>query len=685
MAEILLYGEVSEWWDSVNAKDTAKTLVAVGEDDVTIRVMSGGGDVFEGLSIYNSIKAHKGKTTVHVDGLAASIASYFIMAADEIVVHENSHIMIHNPWTFACGESGDLRKQADVMDKLRDTLVDGYHARTGLERDVIVEMMNAETWMSADEAVEQGFADRVEKGGDFEDIENSVGAKIFNHFTKTPDEILAKFRGAAKMSVSKKNAVKRDSGSASRTAKNEIAPETEDEIDEAAADVATGVDEVLTEAIDLAADEETDEATALEILEAVEAIGESVEVAKELMKEKASMNRVRHVLHARMAAKYKKVNAVKGSPGRANVGVESSEKRIEAMALAVAARGNTRIAARNEFSNLSLFDIARDCVSRGGGRIDNMSRDEIISRAIRPQASGITHTTSDFPLIMETAFRTTVMREFAEIEQTYTEWTSEGSLPDFNAHMGVGVGAFSNLVEMKEGEEYTFGTFGEHGEKIQVATWGRMVGLSRQMIRNDQLAVFGKAPRLMAQAANRTVGKLISNVLIKNENLSDGKPLFHADHNNIITGAGSNLSYENLKLAEQKLMLQTTPEGAAMGLRGAYLVVPVALMGLAELLVSEQLVIGGSGAFTQTNTLSGRFKVIADPNLDADSAIKWYLVANYNEVGTIERSYLDGEKAPFIDQREGWEIDGIEFKVRQDIGANALDYRGMVRGAGTPA
>lgn len=683
MNELLLYGEVVDWWEGICARDVAQNLIDM-EGDVSIRVMSGGGDVFEGLSIYNSIAAHKGKTIVHVDGLAASIASYFIMAADEIVIHENSQIMIHNPWTFACGESADLRKQAEIMDKLRDTLVDGYHKKSGLPRDEIVAMMDEETWLTADEAVEKGFADRVEHGGDFEDITNSVGAKIFNNFTKTPVAILAKYQGDVKMTVAKKNAIKREGGVASRKPRaEEVTTETEDETITTAEGVEEEVDGLAEEVEE--ALEGAEEADAIEILEAVEAVGESVELAKELIREKISMPEARKRILSAVAGRYKNgVGQVKRNTN-ARVGTESPQKRVQAMASAIVARASgKRESGGNAYSHMSLFDMARASLIDGGGRLEGLSRSDIVSRALRPQnSSGITHTTSDFPLVLDTAFRTSVMREFEAIPQAFTEWTSEGSLPDFLTHRGVGIGDFSDLVEMGEAEEYTFGTLGEHGEDIQIATYGRMIGLSRKMIINDTMDLFGRVPRLMAFAATRTIAKSVSNILIKNGNLRDGQPLFSAAHSNILTGAGSDLTYENVKRGEQLMMLQKSPDGNIMGLRAKYLIVPVALSGIAELITSENLVFGPNGVVATSNTIRG-LEVIVDPNLDADSQIKWYLAADENYVGTVEVSYLDGEKSPFVDSKEGWEVDGIEFKVRQDAGVAALDYRGLVRGAGTP-
>ncbi|CDN41449.1 head maturation protease, ClpP-related [Paenibacillus sp. P22] len=165
--ELMLYGTISQysWWDDeVTPQQFADDLGALGDiDELTVRVNSGGGDVFAGLAIHNMIKRHKATVTAHVDGLAASIASIIIMAADKIVMPRGSMIMIHNPWSSVWGgEASDFRQAADVLDKIRDALIEVYQGRTSLDTEELKTLMDAETWMTATEAVEKGFADETD-------------------------------------------------------------------------------------------------------------------------------------------------------------------------------------------------------------------------------------------------------------------------------------------------------------------------------------------------------------------------------------------------------------------------------------------------------------------------------------------------------------------------------------------
>ena len=180
VGELLLYGDISSstWWgDEVTPKDFKKDLDALGDvKNLNIYINSGGGDVFAGQAIHSMLKRHNATKTVYVDGLAASIASVIAMAGDKVIMPKNAMMMIHNAWTMAVGNAGDFRKLADDMDKIDETIVATYQTKTGKEAEQIAEWMGAETWMTAQEAVERGFADEIEED---KQIAASVGSGFF--------------------------------------------------------------------------------------------------------------------------------------------------------------------------------------------------------------------------------------------------------------------------------------------------------------------------------------------------------------------------------------------------------------------------------------------------------------------------------------------------------------------------
>jgi ATP-dependent Clp endopeptidase proteolytic subunit ClpP len=184
-ADISIHDEIGLW--GVSASAFMRDLRGMGElDEIHLSIHSPGGDVLDGWAIYNSLKNNKAKVTARVEGLAASMASVILMAADVIEIPENAYVMIHNPWGVAIGDAEELRDTAELLDKLGNGLVNAYASRTGNDEDEIREMMSAETWMDGKEAVERGFADTLLNG-----VALSARAFDTRKFRMTPNAIQA--------------------------------------------------------------------------------------------------------------------------------------------------------------------------------------------------------------------------------------------------------------------------------------------------------------------------------------------------------------------------------------------------------------------------------------------------------------------------------------------------------------
>ena len=158
--EVSIYDEIG--FGGVTAKQFSADLKKLKGQHIDLRINSVGGSVIEGAAIFNALKRHKGGLTVHIDGLAASMASVIAMAGEETRIAENALLMIHNPWSMTMGDAADLRKEADVLDKLKATLVNAYVRKTGQPRAAIEQMMDDEKWMDAQEALELGFVDEID-------------------------------------------------------------------------------------------------------------------------------------------------------------------------------------------------------------------------------------------------------------------------------------------------------------------------------------------------------------------------------------------------------------------------------------------------------------------------------------------------------------------------------------------
>lgn len=164
---IFLYDVIDPYW-GVGAEAFAKALSSTTAGTIHLRVNSPGGDVFEARAMVAAIGAHSAKVIAHIDGLAASAATYVAMAADEVRIADGAFMMIHQAWTFSMGNASELRAQADLLDKVDASIVADYARKTGKDAEQIAKWMADETWFTSAEAVENGFADTVvqnDKGG----------------------------------------------------------------------------------------------------------------------------------------------------------------------------------------------------------------------------------------------------------------------------------------------------------------------------------------------------------------------------------------------------------------------------------------------------------------------------------------------------------------------------------------
>jgi ATP-dependent Clp protease protease subunit len=198
--ELLIYGyiESTKWYDDdVTPKEFKKDLDALGDiDTLNIYINSGGGDVFAAQAIYSMLNRHKAQKTTYVDGLAASAASVIAMVGDKRIMPNNAMFMIHKASSIAAGNASDFRKRADDLEKIEESIISVYQEKSGLEREKIIELMTAETWMTAKEAKDYGFIDEI-------DEEKEVAACLDGCFLSVNGQKtdLSRYRNPPKMFV----------------------------------------------------------------------------------------------------------------------------------------------------------------------------------------------------------------------------------------------------------------------------------------------------------------------------------------------------------------------------------------------------------------------------------------------------------------------------------------------------
>lgn len=158
-SDVYLFNDIGTF--GITAQSFIDEIKEYDNKELNIHINSLGGEVFEGMAIYSIIQRRKAKTTVYIEGIAASIASVIALAADEVIMSENSLLMIHNAWGGTQGDARDMRKQADVLDKITNEIAEVYVKKTKIPYDEVIEMMNEETWLTAKEAVALGFVNSI--------------------------------------------------------------------------------------------------------------------------------------------------------------------------------------------------------------------------------------------------------------------------------------------------------------------------------------------------------------------------------------------------------------------------------------------------------------------------------------------------------------------------------------------
>lgn len=171
-ADVYLYDHIvsseleAEWWGGIAPGPFVKAIRDLDVDTIHLRINSPGGSVFAARAMEQALREHGAKVVVHIDGIAASAATFIAMAGEEVIMAKGAMFMIHKAWTGMWGNANDLRKEADLLDKIDGTLAETYAAKTGKDLEQVAEWMAQETWFTADEALENGFATSVASGGD---------------------------------------------------------------------------------------------------------------------------------------------------------------------------------------------------------------------------------------------------------------------------------------------------------------------------------------------------------------------------------------------------------------------------------------------------------------------------------------------------------------------------------------
>ena len=657
-AEVLIYGNIGDRWneDGVVASELVRDLSALQADTINLRINSYGGSVPDGLAIYNALRRHKATVNVFVDGVAISCASYIAMAGDTITMAKNSQMMIHAPWTFAYGNSNDMREQADILDRYAKAMASAYADKSGKTYEDALALLTdgKDHWFLADEAKAEGFADEVGE-------EVAVAASLASSFD------LSRFKAAAPAAAGHSTPVSQPAAAAAKPQEHSM-PEEKKPAAQPAAFARTKDDNA-------------------QVIAMFKPFASRPEIAALQTEVLADPGLTIETIQARLLAEMGK-GAEPANPQNAFPKIETvsdeGDKRKDAVVASILARAGVAqdAAARaalssNPYRGDRLLDTARASLQRAGVSVSGMTPMEVV-------AAAFTQGTSDFPVLLENAMHKTLQASYATAALTWNRFCATGSVSDFRAHNRYRTGSFGSLDAVNELGEFVNKSIPD-GEKasITAGTKGNIINLSRTAIINDDLGAFVGLSNMLGRAAARTVEADVYALLALNSGagptMGDGKALFHADHGNITTGAAitmAALDLDRVAMASQK----DVSGNDYLDLRPAVLLVPIGLGGTARSINDAQYDPDTANKLQKPNIVNGLFRDIVDtPRM---TGTRRYLFADPSEAPVLEVAFLDGNQNPYLELQNGFDVDGARYKVRLDYGVGAIDYRGAVTNAG---
>ncbi|TCR04068.1 prohead protease/major capsid protein fusion protein [Neorhizobium sp. JUb45] len=375
-------------------------------------------------------------------------------------------------------------------------------------------------------------------------------------------------------------------------------------------------------------------------------------------------------------------------------GEDHTEKRAVAMREALIHRADpTRELnpAGREYRGFSLLDMARESLELRNVKTRGMGREEIAREALA-QRSGGYHATSDFPIILGNVVNTTLRAGYEAAGQTFRPLVREATAANFKAINRAQLGEGPAFDRVPENGEYKRGSVTEGKESYKIATFGKVIGITRQVIINDDMNAFSRIPQLMGGAAAQLESDLVWAQILGNPTMGDGQTLFSVPHKNLMTAAALNVPAIGKMRAS--MAKQTGLDGkTVLNIVPQFLIVPVELETTADQLLNAVYhPTDSAGAATGSMR---KLQIIAEARLDngisnpavvstaiAGSTTAWYLAASPAQVDTVELAYLEGNRGVYIETRQGFDVDGLEVKARLDVGAKAMDHRGLAKNAG---
>lgn len=345
-----------------------------------------------------------------------------------------------------------------------------------------------------------------------------------------------------------------------------------------------------------------------------------------------------------------------------------------------------------QYRTRSLLRCAEECLERRGIRTRDLSKMEIAGMALGLQVRAGLHTTSDFSYILADVANKTLRRAYDAAPATWMPIARRIPMPDFKPVKRNQLGEAPALTKVLEHGEFTRGTVAEGKEEFQLSTYGRIFGITRQALVNDDLDAFGRMTMSFGRSARNLESDIVWYQILKNAAMADTYAIFDATatvgHGNY-TSPGTAIAVDSLGVGFAAMQNQKGLDKLTyLNVSPKFLIVPPTKITIAMQYTTQINPALGSSV----NPWAGVLQAISEPRLQggvtldgdtaAGSTTAWYLAATPDQIDVIEYGYLDGEEGPVVESRVGFDVDGLEIKCRHDFAAKVIDFRGLYKNAG---
>jgi hypothetical protein len=360
-------------------------------------------------------------------------------------------------------------------------------------------------------------------------------------------------------------------------------------------------------------------------------------------------------------------------------GKEGIEKKREAAEHAILNRIDSKafplekVEGSRDFRGLAVHEIAKEFILERGGNVRMLSKEVLAEMVFRQRDMS----TGDFPLLLENVMNKALRGEYQYAPEFFTMIAKETSVSDFKAKSLYQVDSVNGMAEIPEGGEIKYGKLVEAKQSIAVKSFGEGLQFTRKAFINDDLSALATIPNKFVLDWQTTQGDLIWGMITGNVVMADTKALFHADHANLLSGAGSALADAGLTAALKAFRLQLGLDGKRkIRVSPKFLIVAPDLEVTAKKLLSAVL----SSAVSEVNVWSNAFTLIVEPRLTGNA---WYLAADPSAIDGLYYAYLNGNAGLRSNREDNFKTDSIDFAVRGEFGVAAIDYRGWQKNAGS--